>query len=1119
MHLLPIASVSIDAQDQAVDLGLAPRDIVFFSFTDSDLGAMAAAWHGGGFRALSLIDLKRLRHPMSVDLVLEQAVAPAKFVLIRCLGGYEYWRYGIDQIATTCRARGISLAVLAGDGQHDPRFAGLCTIQAPFLAALDAAFQAGGVENFTRILRAIDDHLAGRLIAGKPSLPIAKPVAAAFLGEAQGEADWPRALVIGYRSAYLAGVAAPVEAMVAALAARHIRARALYVTSLKDPAAASQVCEAIAREAPAILINTTAFSAANDDGKSPLDAADCPVLQAIIAGSSHARWQEDARGLSPADMAMNVVLPECDGRLIAWPIAFKAEAAFDPALQIALTRPDLHAAGIAALADLAAAWLRLRHTPNHEKRLAIVLPDYPARPGRAGYAVGLDTAASAVAILKSLAAEGYDCGEIPPVESLVRDLAQSRLTLPIREAKALLADLPAPLLAALRAEWGELDGHESDPRGAFVYRAFRQGKIVLALAPERAGQEDRRARYHDAFQPPSWSYAAFFRLLARTEKIDALIPLGTHGALEWLPGKAMAPGETCWPSALIGAMPVIYPFIVNDPGEASTARRRLCALTLGHLTPPLGKVGNSCAENSGFAGIEALLDEYAEAERLDPRRARRLCAAILAEASRTGLAEEAGIDAADPPGALARLHAWLCDIKDLAIRDGQHVLGQSPAMGEAEAFCAMIGGANGQDQQGIRADLAACGPNELTQLSRALSGRFVPAGPSGAPSRLRRDILLTGRNMRALDPRALPTLTAFRLAERAAETLLTQHLQEAGEPLRRALIDLWASPTFRTGGEDFALALILLGARPVWDAASGRVSGVEAVPIARLGRPRVDVTLRISGLFRDLFADKIGLFDAATRLVAGLDESEADNPLRGCQGDLARVFGNRAGLFGTGVARQALDGQWRDEADLAATYLAGVTGFGGSGEALPEADFSARIKAAQALIHSQDDRERDALDSDGVADYVGGFAAAAATFGARPALYHLDTAIPETPKARAFSSEIARIIRGRIANPRWIAGQMRHGHRGGAEFAQAVDAVFLFAASARLVSDAQFDLVHAALVADPLVRDFLLAHNPEAGRAIAERLAEAIRRELWRPRRNAIFAELAALRGQREAAE
>ncbi|HYC64164.1 MAG TPA: cobaltochelatase subunit CobN, partial [Reyranellaceae bacterium] len=693
-------------------------------------------------------------------------------------------------------------------------------------------------------------------------------------------------------------------------------------------------------------------------------------------------------------------------------------------------------------------------------KLALVLSNYPARSGRAGYAVGLDSAASVAEILSLLGAEGFDVGE-----RVVDDAA----------IEAFLRDEPGTVL--------------------------RCGKVLVLLQPDRASAGERKAAYHDMSLPPSAAYVETYRRLREDEKIDALIHLGTHGTLEWLPGKALALSAECWPEKVLGAVPVIYPFIVNNPGEAVQAKRRIAAVTVGHLTPPLSAAGL----HGPMADMERLVEEYAAADGLDRRRLRLLEDEIVERAWTSGLAAECGLVKDEPnAAAIAKLDAQLCDIKELSIRDGLHVFGRAPDDKTVQALAAAACEPDSVRISGVR---------ERQALIAALDGRRVAPGPAGAPTRGRADVLPTGRNLTSIDPRSIPTQTAAAIGRRAAAEVVRRYLQDHGDHPRALVIDLWASASLRTGGDDLAQALAYLGVQPTWDKASSRVTGIEILPLAALDRPRIDVSLRISGLFRDIFEAQIALFDMAVRRIAELDEDDADNPLAAARRrgeDLSRVFGGAPGDYGARAGDLALDGDWKTRADLGQAYLAAVThAYGGAEDARPAGDgFRRQVSAAQVLVHPQDDRERDVLDGDGVADFAGGFAAAAALLGNRPELYHLDTSQPATPKARLLSEEVARIVRGRLTNPRWLDGMLGHGHRGVAEIAQGIDALYAFSATAEIVPGSLFDAAHAALIADEARLAAMIARNPTAVAAMAARLHDALTRGLWATRRNSAALEL-----------
>ncbi|KPF69668.1 hypothetical protein IP69_09945 [Bosea sp. AAP35] len=1153
MHLLPTSEIRLDDGEDAVDLGLPPGDVVVLSFADSDLSALAAA-AGDSALSVRLVSLRRLRHPLSVDLLIEKTVARSRFVLLRCLGGLDYWRYGVEQLSETCRREGIALAVLPGDDRDDARLAEYGTVPPACARAILSYFHAGGgAENMRRLLAMAGGYL-GRDRPPSELAPLSLPPLFA-LGANAAPMPWREALaalpdksfvpILVYRSAVSAGDTAMGEALAAALAARGTAPLILALTSLKDPAVTAELAALIATRQPAAIVTTTAFSA-REGADFVLDAADCPVFQAMPVGSTREAWAASARGLSAVDLAMQVALPEFDGRLGTIPVAFKAEIT-DPATGLATRRLVPDPEGVAALADLVTSWTALASKPVAARRLALVMSDYPARGGRAGFAVGLDTPASVGVIQGLLAAAGYAvsggavealrhplppacggeglvmggrAGEALTVEpsgmpphpgpphrkrgegekagaALMTSLTTgpAALSLPLDAYRAWLATIPDDAREALIAAHGTPESDPTVSDGAFRFRIVRNGALTIALQPPRDATPDRKARYHDPDAPPAHGYLAFYRALRETAGIDALIHLGTHGTTEWLPGKAVALSSSCWPRLVTHGLPVIYPYVVDDPGEAAPAKRRLSAMTLGHLPPPLAQIGAS----GETALLRDLVEEFSQAQVLDPRRADIVASEIRARAEASGLAAACGVTADQPMSeALTRLDAHLCDIAELPFRDGLHVFGQS-ALDPVSA------------------------ESEREGLLRALDGHFVAPGPAGSPHRGRPDVLPTGRNLSTLDPRAIPTRAAARLGALAAQAVIARHLQDEGEPPRRIVMDLWASPTLRSGGEDIAHALALMGVVPLWDDASTRVTGFAITPQPKLEHPRVDVTVRISGAFRGTFPSQVALLDAAARAVALLDEPDDCNEpaaarRRGEAG--ARVFGAAPGRYGAAVADRALDGDWTSRDELGAAYLAASShAYGGpEGAAHPDDSFSARIRAADAFVHVSDTAGRDILEASSAADVIGGLAAAAQSLGAAPALYSLDSSNPEAPKARTLAEDITRIVHGRLTHPRWIASHLAHGWRGAAELAEAIDTLFVFAASTDAVSDGLFDAVFQAWCADTTVWTAIEAANAPAAEAIRSRLADAARRGLWTSRRNSVGPFLAG-RPAAEAAE
>jgi cobaltochelatase CobN len=1232
VHLLAASPGTIEDGSAPVDPKLTPGELLFLSTADSEIACLAAAQARLADSPvapprLRLARLGTLAHSFSIDLLIEQAAVGAKLIVARILGGRSYWPYGVERLAALARERRIALALLPGEAREDRDLLERSTVSPDACRRLAAYFEHGGIENAIACLRYAAE-LIGRPI-GVAALPATLPRAGLYhpAGRTAGvdrlPAGAPVAGIVFYRALLQSGDLAPVDAMVAALAERGIRARPIYVAGLKDPVAAAALETYLEDAKPDILLNATGFAVGMPDDD-PLARLGCPVLQLVLAGATHAGWATSMRGLVPRDLVMSVVLPEIDGRVLAAAISFKSEPRRDRSTEADLVRHEPVADRVAYAADLAAAWIALRRTPVRQRKVAFVLGNYPSRDGRIGNGVGLDVPASMVRVLQAMRTAGYGLADLPAdggelIARLLRGPTNERPGdgrgewLPRAAYDAVFGTLPAKLQADMIARWGrpEEDPFFRSTESGFAIAALRFGRVAVGLQPPRAYGRDADRQVHDRATAPPHGFLAFYVWLKRVFAAQSIVQMGKHGSLEWLPGKAVALSADCYPAAVLGPLPLLYPFIVNDPGEGTQAKRRNGAVIVDHLTPPLARAG-VC----GRAGeLESALDEYYEAQQLDPRRIAPLAQQVLDLARASGFDRDCGISPSDTPAsALAKLDTFLCEIKEMQIRDGLHEFGLSPqgdlrtglltallrsprgaAAQDASILRAIAGdlGLDGFDPLGsdlgapwrgakpaslaalsespwrnvgdtreriealalelvsggrapepewtrttmvlrqlrerIAPALEACGKAEIDALLAGLDGRFVPPGPSGAPTRGRPDVLPTGRNFYSLDSRAVPTAAAWSLGWKSAAALLERHAQEAGDWPRRIVLSAWGTSAMRTGGDDIAQALALLGVRPTWESSTGRVTGFEVLPATVLGRPRVDVTLRVSGFFRDAFPALIDLFDSAVRAVASLDEPEAINPLAaqvradrsvlsgaGPEAErrtAARVFSSAPGAYGAGLQALVDTGAWRDQADLAQAFLA-ASGFaygGGSEGEGARTQLEDRLRAADAVLHNQDNREHDILDSDDYYQFEGGLAASIKHLaGRKPRIWHNDHSQPDLPRVRALGEEIARVLRARAANPRWIAGAMRHGYKGGFEMAATVDYLFAFAATTGEVADHHFDILFAAYVEDETVRRFLEANNPAALTEMQARFQEAIERGLWQPRRNSLAATASA---------
>ncbi|MBO6755415.1 MAG: cobaltochelatase subunit CobN [Roseibium sp.] len=1242
MHILASQSRRIDDGADAVDLAQTPADILFLSAADTELGGLAAAHdaRGDNRASLRLASVMALQHPYSVDLYVDQTVSGSRLVVLRLLGGAEYWRYGLERLEEAARAGTVKLAVMPGDDKWDADLVARSTLPAESVHRLWRYLVEGGTENYANALR-FAEHEIGRGL--DPAQPVPLPRAGIYLPGhglpdlAALKASWrdpdrPMAALVFYRALVQGAQTAPVDALVSALDLAGVNALPVFVASLKDAESAAILSSLFDGADPDVVLNATAFAvskAGSAHSKTVLDAPGKPVLQVVFSSSSRDGWEDSDQGLSVRDLAMHVVLPEVDGRVLTRAVSFKEEGAFDAATQSMPVRFVPAADRVRFVAELAANWARLGRTPVKDRRAALVLANYPNKDGRLANGVGLDTPASCVNLLNAMRAAGYQTGPVPGSSRELMDLLTSGVTnaledrqsrggyesLDLSDYTAAFMRLPERVRSAVGERWG---GPEADPHvvgGAFRLGIHRFGNQVVGIQPARGYNIDPKETYHDPDLVPPHHYFAFYIWLREHFGVDAVVHLGKHGNLEWLPGKALALSEACYPEAALGPVPNIYPFIVNDPGEGAQAKRRTSAVIIDHLTPPLTR-----AESHGVAGeLETLLDEYYLASGVDPRRLKALSADILALAGQHGLDTDIGLTPdMDEDTRLARLDAHLCDLKELEIRDGLHILGRSPKDGlltdllvalarvprgqtagddslhraiakdlgfegfdpldcdfanmwqgprpevlesvspapwrshgdtveriELLALRIVGGGSAPDDFENTHAVLGeiydrlkpavtGSGPAETAAVLMALSGGFVPPGPSGAPSRGRPDVLPTGRNFYSVDVRAVPTETAWRLGAQSAELIAERYFQDEGEWPAALVLTCWGTANMRTGGDDIAQALALIGAKPVWEAGSGRVTGFEIRSLSDLKRPRIDVTLRVSGFFRDAFPHQIDLFDSAVRAIADLSEPEKANPIaalvaedreryvaQGFDRDEAaqragfRVFGSKPGAYGAGLQALIDEGIWAERADFAEAFLDwGGYAYGGRAAGVAaRSGLADRLRSVDAVIHNQDNREHDLLDSDDYYQFEGGLAATVETLsGTAPKIYHNDHSRPERPVVRALSEEIGRVVRGRAANPKWIAGVMRHGYKGAFEIAATLDYLFAFAATTPAVGDHHFDQLYDAYLDTETVRAFLEDENPAAYRDIVARFEDAIARGLWTPRRNSIHAQLTGLK-------
>ncbi|MPY83772.1 MAG: cobaltochelatase subunit CobN [Actinophytocola sp.] len=1166
--------------------------IVLLSTSDTDL--LSARASGADYR---------LANPSRIELdELPALLDGAEVIVVRILGSERAWKEGLDIV----RASEVPVVVLGGEQAPDAELMKLSHVPAGIATQTHMYLAHGGPQNLAQLHRFLSDTL---LLTGHGFEPPAEQPNWGHLSRDAADVDGPRIAILYYRAHHFAGNTAFVETLCRAIEDAGGRPMPIYCATLRnrDPKMVDELRAADALLVTVLAAGGTKPSAAQAGGDdeawdiAELADLDIPTLQALCLTSDRESWLDNDEGVSPLDAGTQVAVPEFDGRIITVPFSFKETD--DDGLPRYV--PDPERAG--RVAGIALGYARLRHTPPAERKVALVLSAYPTKHSRVGNAVGLDTPASAVTLLSLLRERGYDLGPdpIPGVDDADGDafihaliaaggqdpewlseekLAGNPIRVPAAQYREWFAALPADLREQVEAHWGPPPGglfvdRSANDDGDIVLASLQAGNVLIMIQPPRGFGENPVAIYHNPDLPPSHHYLAAYRWLEHSFGAHAVVHLGKHGSLEWLPGKTAALSASCAPDAVLGNLPVIYPFLINDPGEGAQAKRRMHATIIDHLIPPMAR-----AESYGdLARLEQLLDEYANISAMDPAKLPAIRQQIWTLIQAAKLDHDLGI-AERPHDAefddfLLHVDGWLCEVKDAQIRDGLHILGDAPtgearvnlvlAMlraqqmwgGKSDALPGLrtaLGLTEGGDAPASEVDeieqqahalvaameehgwdpaaateVAAGHPadvervltfaatevvprlaettNETAGVFHALDGGYIPAGPSGSPLRGLINVLPTGRNFYTVDPKAIPSKLAWETGQALADGLLKRYRDDTGDWPRSVGLSVWGTSAMRTSGDDAAEVLALLGVQPVWDEASRRVSGLEPIPLVELGRPRIDVTVRISGFFRDAFPHVVAMLDDAVTMVAELDEPEEQNFVRAhAQADLAthgdqrrattRVFGSKPGSYGAGLLPLMDSGNWRDDADLAEVYAVwGGYAYGRGLDGTPaREDMENSYRRIQVAAKNTDTREHDIADSDDYFQYHGGMVATVrALTGQAPASYIGDSTIPDAVRTRTLSEETARVFRSRVVNPRWLAAMRKHGYKGAFELAATVDYLFGFDATAGVVDDWMYEKLGQTYVMDQENQEFLKQSNPWALRGIVERLSEAAERGMW----------------------
>ncbi len=1319
MHLLAAKPGGFSDEEGIVDLQQTPADVIILSAQDTLINILAntakhyfessAASEKEPSFTLRLANILHLTKPAAFDLYFESVLKHAKLIIVSLLGGENYWPYGIEQLRHLAEQSKTDVIFIPGDDSADPQLMGYSTfalcneVETNGRIAYDIwrYLREAGTKNTTNFFRFVNYHwFDNELVSNKGcnkniDPPEAIPNTLLFdpidgeISLAQWKAKYKThattatltkntVALIFYKSHLQSGNTAAFEEFSTLIYETGLTPLTIVVNSLKDTASLERVSIILEQSDAQLVINTTGFSVRSQENASlsslpTVDTipyhGDLPIIQAIASSSSKEDWLEYSQGLRVRDMAMNVALPELDGRIISRAITFKETSEYSDLCQVDQIIYRLHRERAQFVALLAKGWSTLRNKQHSEKRIALLLANYPTKEGRIGNGVGLDTPASVITILRALDQQGYSVDAIPKdgdqlIGALLDSVTNDLDTLSLRKCNQSITledyldffhTLPEENQSAVIDRWGDPQQSPKYRAGRLMVSGIRLGNVFVGIQPARGYNVDAAASYHDPDLVPPHDYLAFYYWLRQQFNVDAVAHIGKHGNLEWLPGKGAALSNTCWPDAIFGPLPHLYPFIVNDPGEGAQAKRRIQAVIIDHLMPPMAR-----AETYGdLAALENLVDEYYQALGLDPQREEYLRNEILSLLGSSDIAKELPSYQAPQKNEsqktisqntissqnnasesnvsdtlLGELDAYLCELKEAQIRNGLHRFGELPKNQEwSETLVSLLRLPRGTEQRdqgllhAITEDLnlknsssenannkelfnplsmdpstawvgqkphllrdlpalsnimwrteadarerleclslsiverclhhdkslrepvhylgsvglpttqallesvvgsllpafEACGPNEIGGILNGFSGKFVQPGPSGAPTRGRLDTLPTGRNFYSIDNRSIPTPAAWELGKKSALKLIERHLQEHGEYPAQLGMSVWGTSTMRTGGDDIAQAMALMGVKPIRSPGSNRVVDFEVIPSFLMSHPRVDVTLRISGFFRDAFPQVINLFDAAVNALYEHQEpghnSSNRNPIRdaidneinellknGVEKETAnaqakwRVFGSKPGSYGAGLQGLIDERLWDTKEDLAQAYI------NWGGYAYSQADkgkvafqaFASRLSEIDIIIQNQDNREHDVLDSDDYYQFQGGMANAVSVMSDKtPTIYHGDHSNPANPAIKTLKEELNKVIRSRALNPKWMTAMQQHGYKGAFEMAATVDYLFAYDATTDLIDDYQYQSITEQYLFDEKNRAFLESANPNAMKEMAERLYEAIQRGMW----------------------
>ena len=1032
----------------------------------------------------------------------------------------------------------------------------------------------------------------------------------------------PTVGVMFYRTEWLMGDFSYQTALIRALEAQGLNAIAIFTNTFRSEDLDSPtLMDAVNRyffrgktRLVDVIINTMKFSLkAAGTSIEEWMRLDVPLLEAYTVLGERAEWEASPAGLNPMEVSIAVSLPEFDGVIHSVPIAARVkDDVGDVTWQLMEER-------MVRLAAKAKKWALLGKKPNQEKKIAIVFHNYPPTNSNIGSAAGLDSPESVRRLLEKMRDVGYTVETIPEDSKAFMKLLTDNATndrrfisaaqikdayghLTAAQYARFFTKLPEKVRTQLTADWGDAPGDVFNYEGELLIPGTLNGNVFITVQPPRGFGEDPGKILHDPAAAPTHHYIGFYHWLRDIWQADAVVHIGTHGSLEWLPGKGTALSDSCYPDISLGDLPDVYPYWMTIVGEGIQAKRRGAACLISHLSPPM-QLSGSYEE---LQELEQALDEYVHFRQTQPENLDTVKEIVREKAAACNFGDDIA-EGDDFDDYVGRLHNYVTDIKNMQIRTGLHIMGQPPegdglseyvealvrldngdvpslvqllateagysydelladssrltpegltygmkldALGEEGHRLITFLAARDYDPAAVRealaqpeaASLSETGrqrlgqvldyicetivPNlrrtteELTNTLRALSGGYIEPSPAGAPSSGGADLLPTGRNFYGVDPRLLPTPAAWELGKRLGDEVVSQYIADEGCYPEACGIVLWAGANMRSHGQCVAEFLYLMGVRPVWQRPSQRVVGLEVIPLEELKRPRIDVTGRISGLFRDSMPNAIHWLDEAVKIVSALEEADEDNYVRkhvkadaawlegeGQTAETAwqkasyRIFGDPPGAYGAGVGALLESKAWETIDDIAAVYTRwSGTAYGGDalpGDYEPEI-FRRRMGALDVTIKNEDNRETNMFSSDDYNAYHGGMIATVRSIsGKAPHSYSGDSTDRKRVKVRTVQEEAKRVFRGECMNPKFIEGMKKHGYKGALDLANTLAHSYQWDATSKVMEDWMYEKYAEKYALDPAMQEWMKDVNPWALQRMAAILLEAEKRELW----------------------